>query len=287
MTPYRRSNRTHFQIILAIVLVLFVGGMSLIQSLLQPNSACAAQADTATPTQTPTAFQFSGGGKCCKPGQLLATLILRAEKRPSNVISHLCGKLVFVTNYRTGLQEMGILPCKGRGQPYILRIHPRDIIPFYQFRNARIGGTDICTLEYGCLSQAIYTYDNYVGINNCDECGLFGVPPTWTRPPKFSYTPTSTATPTPSPTPVTPSATPTQTVVTATKPLSEIIFGTREPTYTSTASPIPTPQPEGLTATPTEAVGFPGNLCTGGLGIAIFASGLVALVLGLRMRHGL
>ena len=287
MNPLQRSNRTRFQIYLALVLVLFVGSGLLIQSLFQPNSACAAQANTATPTRTPTPFQFSQGGGCCKPGHLLLTLIPQAESRPSNVIPHLCGKLVFVTNYETGLQEMGILPCTGRGQPYLLRTHPRDIIPYYQFRNAKIGGTDICTLEYGCLSQAINTYENYVGINSCNECGLFGVPPTWTLPPKFSYTPTSTATPTPSPTPVTPSATPTQTVVTATKPLSEIIFGTLEPTLTSTASPIPTPQPVTLKATPTETGGFPGNLCAGGLGLAVFASGLVALVLGLRMRHGL
>jgi hypothetical protein len=285
MSPLQRLNQLRLQILLILVLVLFVAGGLFIQSLLQPSSACAAQANTATPTRTPTPLNISRGGGCCKPGHLLLTLLPKVEKKPANVVSHLCGKLVFVTNYKTGLQEMAILPCTGSGKPYLLRTHPRDIIPYFQFRNAKLGSTDICTLEYGCLSQAINTYDNYVGIDSCNECRLFGVQPTWTHPPKFSYTPTSTITPTFTPTPVTPSATPTQTVVTPTKPISEIIFGTREPTPSNTASPVPVPQPDTPTATP--AAGFPGNLCTGGLGMLIFSSGLIALVLGLRMRHGL
>jgi hypothetical protein len=281
----QRPNHTHKQILLFLILVLFVAAGLIIQSVLRPNTACASQEDT--PTPTPTGVRFSQGGGCCKPGILVLTLMAQIEVRRSNVIPHLCGKLVFVTNYKTGLQEMALLPCTGSGQPYILKTHPRDVIPYYQFRNARISGTDICTLEYGCLSKAIAIFDNYVGINNCNECGLFGVPPTWTQPPKFTYTPTPTPTPTLSPTPVTPSATPTQTVVTPTIPLSQLIFGTPEPTFTNTASPIPTPQPVVPTVTQTPAGGFPGNLCTGGLGIIVLSSGLVALVLGLRMRQGL
>ncbi|MBN1148985.1 MAG: hypothetical protein JXA78_17135 [Anaerolineales bacterium] len=271
--------------------------------------ALSAQAALAYPDEA--ALQSTRRG-CCGP-----IIIVTPTRRARNIIPRLCGKLAFLTDYETGIQKLAILPCDG-GMPYLLKTHPRDIIPYYQFRNAVVarasqllseqlrvknklaretteagGDPDIvlpneyvgvlCTVEYGCVDRYITTYDNYVGINACDECGLYNRPPTWTSVPLFSYTPTASQAPTSTATPLTPSPTRTPTVLTPTQPLSEVLFGTPLPTATATLIPTRTWTPITL---PTQG-GASANPCTGGLGVILFASGLAALVLGLRLRQGL
>ena len=179
-----------------------------------------------------------------KKKNLLASQVPTAQvKFPTPVTSKLCGKLVFLTDYNDPTKkDIGLIPCSGPG-PLIFKTHPRDLIPFYQFRDPEIGkGEEICTAEYGCIDQYLLSFQNYVGIGSCNECGMYGVPPTWTHVPLTPYTSTPkppTATPyIPSPTPTeTPTPSPNQ--ITGTPGLFELLYGTK----TTTPSPSATPEP--------------------------------------------
>jgi len=183
----------------------------------------------------------------------------------------LCGRLVYFTDDYSGLSMIGLVPC-GRQKPYVFKRHPRDLVPYFQFRNAKIKQTSrswesvkkdiemnrtnktppsvddytwvVYSPVYGYLDEYIVSFKNYVGIEDCDECGKWNLPPTWTHAPKFSYTPTPTGTSTPTSTPVTPSPTPTSTIVTPTKSIAEVLFGDT-PSAFPTAGP-----PGGLAITP-------------------------------------
>ncbi len=104
--------------------------------------------------------------------------------------------------------------------------------------------------QFGPLNKYIITYKNYVGITSCSECGLYGVLPTWTRPPLFTNTPT----PAPTKTTSLPSSTPTETAtlapieVTETYSMFELLYGTETLTSTPSESPTPTPLPTILPA---------------------------------------
>lgn len=168
----------------------------------------------------------------------------------------MCGKLVFIDGYypkihgHPKVSTIGVIPC-GSGKPLIFGIHPRSLVPYYQFRDPKIGaGQMICTEKYGCLDQYLTSFKNYVGIESCSECGKYGIPPTWTEAPLTPYTPTPVPpTNTPWPTRVTPTATRTLSPdeITPTLDLFDLLHGA---TDTPTASATSQPQPA-LANTPT------------------------------------
>jgi hypothetical protein len=209
----------------------------------------------AIPVRAETAI---GGGDC-------ALVTFGPTVKPTGLISHLCGRLVYLTytlptNYGKGTPRsnlkyhtIGLIPCSGT-KPLIFQIKPRQIVPYYQLRDAQISaGREICTKEYGCLDQYIATFQNFVGIKDCLDCRTFGVPPTWTKAPLTPYTPTS---PPPTPTYFTPTPTETETPtlspseMTPTLSLFEALHGTFTPTSPGTSLSVSfTPTPN-LTSTP-------------------------------------
>ncbi len=67
-----------------------------------------------------------------------ATRTTRPEKVGENKLySRLCGQLVFLTDRLNGQQKLGLKPC-GSGKPFIFEKHPRDIVAFYQLRDAEV-----------------------------------------------------------------------------------------------------------------------------------------------------
>lgn len=175
----------------------------------------------------------------------------------------MCGKLVFIEGYypkingHPRVSTIGVIPC-GQGKPLIFGVHPRSLVPYYQFRDPKTGrGQMICSEKYGCLDQYLVSFKNYVGIESCSECGKYGLPPTWTDVPLTPYTftpvpPTST----PWPTRVTPTATRTLSPdeITPTLELFDLLHGASDtPTASATAKPTlagtPT-APSTPTATP-------------------------------------
>jgi hypothetical protein len=180
----------------------------------------------------------------------------------------LCGELVYITSFskvkpiKTSViptvATIGLRPCNG-GNILIFRTHPRDLVQFYQFRDAEIGtGSEICTEEYGCLDQYITTFKNYIGLESCDACGVSMLPPTWTQVPLTPYTPTPIPpTRTPWPTPVSPTPSPTLAPeqITPTLNLFELLHGTETPTSVASQTQLATTEtPTVQTAVSTSAV---------------------------------
>ncbi len=161
----------------------------------------------------------------------------------------LCGELVFLEDMKTGYKTIGLKPC-GSQKPFIFYTKPRDLVPYYQFRDAVLErGEKICDRYYGCLNVYISTFKNYVGLEKCSDCGVVYLP-TWTLAPLTPYTPTP---PPPSETPEPPTATPTFTMtplpVTDTPELSDVLFGSE----TTVASATPT---VGMSPTPVVPAGL-------------------------------
>jgi len=161
----------------------------------------------------------------------------------------LCGELVFLQDTKTGYKTIGLKPC-GSQKPFIFYTKPRDLVQYYQFRDAVLErGKTLCDSYYGCLNVYISTFQNYVGLESCRDCGVRYLP-TWTLAPLTPYTPTP---PPPSETPEPPTATPTFTMtplpVTDTPELSEVLFGSE----TADASPSPT---AGMSVTPVLPAGL-------------------------------
>ena len=170
----------------------------------------------------------------------------------------LCGELVFINsfskikitpNVKPTVSVIGLRRCDGGGI-LIFKTRPRDLIQFFQFRDAEIAtGQEICSAYYGCLDRYITTFQNYIGLESCDACGVSMLPPTWTQAPLTPYTPTPippTRTPWPTPDSPTPSPTLSPSEVTPTLEIFELLQGTATPT----ASITPPGQPT-TTGTPT------------------------------------
>ena len=178
----------------------------------------------------------------------------------------LCGKLVFLTGYylerdKPQVATIGLLPC-GKGKPLIFQIHPRYLVPYYQFEDAVIGtGRAICTDQYGCLDQYITTFKTFYDLENCAQCGLANAAPTWTHVPLTPFTPTLSPTPPPTPTPFptialpTPQPTQPSDAVLPSVDVFELLHATPSPgpTASATLQPSPTETPgvqRGVLATP-------------------------------------
>lgn len=205
--------------------------------------------------QTVQASELSEAADCCRPTLVYLT------PRPTGQVPRVCGKLVYLVNRETGVGDIGLIPCSGNSRPLIFKVHPRDMVPYYQFRDVVIKkGDQICTDQYGCMDQYITSFKNYIGIDSCAACGM-NIPPTWTQAPLTPYTPTPRP---PTSTPYIPSPTPTDTAtlapyqMTATPDLFELLRGTPSPTAlassTAPATELPAPTP---TQAPAPSIGFP------------------------------
>lgn len=180
---------------------------------------------------------------CCRP-----TKFVPVVTGANYTYGHLCGHLIYlVDDMNPTIKTTGLLPCGG-GKPMIFKVHPRDNIPYFQFRNVSTHrGSEICDKVYGCLDTYITSFQNYIGIDSCQMCGIANLPPTWTHAPLTPYTFTPVP---PTPTLYIPSQTPTDTpsptlgTVTNTPNLFEILKGT--------ATPGPSPT-EALALAPTAA----------------------------------
>ena len=177
--------------------------------------------------------------------KLTSTRTKRPEKLTvSFKIDRLCGELIFLTEYSTGVSTTGIRPCGG-GKPYIFKVFPRDTVPYFQFRDVQIETTNqkFCTEKYGCINQYITYFQNYVGLESCNVCGISMAPPTWTQAPLTPYSPTPIPpTRTPWSTPESPSPSPTLAPgeVTPTPNLFEVLYGTDTPTSIAAIPSQPT-----------------------------------------------
>lgn len=156
----------------------------------------------------------------------------------TGTVSRLCGALVYLQDKRTGRKGIGLKVCNS-AKIYIFYRHPRDLVTYYQFRDAAVGkGPMLCDAQYGCIDKYLINFKNYIGLESCDDCGKSRLP-TWTTAPLTPYTPTPPP-PTatlyrPSPTAsFTPTLAPWQ--ATATPGLFELLRGT-------TAAPSATPSP--------------------------------------------
>jgi hypothetical protein len=215
-------------VITILVATLLIGaGLGAVSVLAEDHPQPTFQKSTAT--RAPTATRAK------KPEKPLSTIF---------TVPRLCGQLVYLTEYETGVGAIGLKPCD-RGGIFVFRRHPRDLVPFYQIRNARVvSGEQLKTDQYGTLDLYITTFKNYVGIESCDQCGMYMQPPTWTAAPLTPFTLTPR---TPPPTLYIPSSTSTDTPtlapwqVTATPRISDLLFGTNIPTGTPTVKSIPSP----------------------------------------------
>ncbi len=176
----------------------------------------------------------------------------------TGTIGRLCGELVYLQDKRNGVKDIGLKACNSN-RIYIFYRHPRDLVPFYQFRDANVGtGLELCDKQFGCLDNYLIGFKNYIGLESCAECGKQMLP-TWTTAPLTPYTPTP---PPPTHTPFQPSATASFTPtlapwqVTETPRLFELLQGTptaptktaspTAPAPTSSPSPSPTAPPSAL-----------------------------------------
>jgi hypothetical protein len=217
-------------------------------------------------------------------------------------VSHmLCGELVYINSFtkikpvesaiEPTVSVIGLRRCDGKGV-LIFQTRPRDLIQFFQFRDAEIvEGSEICTKYYGCLNRYITTFQNYIGLESCDACGVSMLPATWTQAPLTPYTPTPippTRTPWPTPESPTPSPTLSPIEVTPTLEIFELLQGTEtstpsitepvQPTMTGSATsqaPLPT-----FTTTPAQP--FYRKLGPAGIILLVVLALLIPLAIVLR-----
>lgn len=210
---------------------------------------------------------------------LLALLNRGAQAAPIAVkkIPELCGRLVFLSDVKTGLKTIGLEPCNG-AKPYIFHAGPRELLNYYKFWNVKTQvGQEIIDPKFGKLDTYIIDFETYIPLNHCGDCGKDFVP---------TYTPRATATlepgqPTATGGPITPSPTfpPTPTFWSTSTSSPAPATHTTGPnlTDTPTGTPTNTAPPTSASNTPTEVAvpievspprsGF--NLCPGAFGAPI------------------
>jgi hypothetical protein len=159
-------------------------------------------------------------------------------------IDRVCGELQFITDLRTGLKYLGLRLC-GSDKLVIMGTRPSELYEFYQFRNPEFGTGNPVETEFGRINYYLKTFQNYIPINGCHECGLVFVP----TPREIGGTAGPTLGlifPTPTVVGTLPSAT----------PLSLLHVSTPTPTITLTQVPatITPTQTATLTASPTSSI---------------------------------
>jgi len=218
------------------------------------------------------------GGPVVQPGDFKPTNTSWAPVS-AGTIPRLCGELVYLHDKRSGVKGIGLKVCNS-AKIYIFYRHPRDLVRYYQFRDANVGtGPKLCDMQYGCLDKYLIGFKNYVGLESCDNCGKLMLP-TWTAAPLTPYTPTPLP-PTatlyqPSPTAsFTPTLAPWQ--VTETPQLFELLRGT-----TAAPSAMPSLTPAAASVTPSPGPGEPASALERFSGSPLFL-GLIFLVFGLLL----
>ena len=142
----------------------------------------------------------------------------------NETMGSLCGKLIFLTEEKTGAIRLGLRPCTDAEKVYVFSQNPADLYNVYQFKNVEIeSGEPFQSKEYGKLKQYITGWDSYVQLASCSDCNK-GIP----------VIPTATITPT-----------------------AEIVTETQLPVIQDTPTPTPTPFNVSLAITNFEAE--PGN----------------------------
>jgi hypothetical protein len=110
---------------------------------------------------------------------LLLGLFLLVAPPPHNALSHalfqtnrnsLCGRLVFLEDYKTQAKLIGLIPCS-ESRPIIFRARPGELYDFYRLSNVVIKkGDPVYTLAYGVLENYITRFDSFKQIGSCREC---------------------------------------------------------------------------------------------------------------------
>ncbi|MBN1537469.1 MAG: hypothetical protein JW908_12100 [Anaerolineales bacterium] len=98
-------------------------------------------------------------GKASTPKSLNATM------------GSLCGKLVFLTEAKTGATRLGLRPCAGNEKPYVFEQNPADLFNTYQFKDIEIeSGEPFDSVEYGKLTKYITEWAGYFQLTSCSDC---------------------------------------------------------------------------------------------------------------------
>lgn len=97
-----------------------------------------------------------------------------ASARPlyqsNNNRATLCGRLVFLEDYKTQARLIGLIPCN-QSRPIIFAARPGELFDFYRLTNVVIKkGDKVNTLNYGTLETYITRFDSYKQIYSCREC---------------------------------------------------------------------------------------------------------------------
>ena len=135
-------------------------------------------------------------------------------------VDRLCGKLIILKDLKFEKYYLGLQVCGG-GDILIFQTRPRELLNYYQLREAKIGKGAKISTELGDFTHYITTFESYIPISDCSECGKILTPtprelvgtPEGTQSLVFPTAtiglPTATFTRTPVPTPTVPSPTPT------------------------------------------------------------------------------
>ncbi len=84
--------------------------------------------------------------------------------------STLCGRLVFLEDYKTQARLIGLIPCN-ESRPIIFAARPGELYEFYRLTNVVIKkGDQVNTLAYGVLENYITQFDSFKEIYSCREC---------------------------------------------------------------------------------------------------------------------
>jgi hypothetical protein len=82
----------------------------------------------------------------------------------------LCGRLVFLEDYKTQARLIGLIPCN-ESRPLIFAARPGELFDFYRLTNVVIKKDDrVLTTTYGALENYITRFDSYQQIGSCQEC---------------------------------------------------------------------------------------------------------------------
>jgi len=148
-------------------------------------------AATNTPTITNTLVSLPRGVNWSKTNPLHRFWIMANAKSNKDVEAQLCGKLITLTEYKSGKQKIGLRPCSfTNSRPILFKIKPRQLFDYYQFYNVKVEpGDQFCTSEFGCISDYITTFDTYLVMDDCSTC-LAAMPTDIAQIPEF-FLPTS------------------------------------------------------------------------------------------------
>jgi hypothetical protein len=84
--------------------------------------------------------------------------------------SALCGRLVFLEDYKTQAKLIGLIPCN-ESRPLIFAARPAELFDFYRLTNVVIKkGDKVTTTTYGTLENYITRFDSYKQIGSCHDC---------------------------------------------------------------------------------------------------------------------